>query len=258
MSQAESHPLEETPRTPGVERGDVLVTPPTPGVGLGDVLVTGGSSGLGAAIVQSVARAGGAPLVLDRQPPSSQAPWRQVDLADGRAAERAVRQFVEERGGLDAVVTAAGIDACGQLGEVPGEEWDRVVAVNLLGTAAVVRAALPALQERRGRVVTVASTLGLRVLSDASAYCASKFGVVGFTRALAVETAGRIGVTLLVPGGMQTAFFDGREERYRPPADACLAPPDEVAAAVVFALSRPPGVEVRELVVCPSTESSWP
>jgi short-subunit dehydrogenase len=107
-------------------------------------------------------------------------------------------------------------------------------------------------------VVTVASTLGLRALSDATAYCASKFGVVGFTRALAVETAGRVGVTLLVPGGMQTAFFDGRPSEYKPPEDAQLAPPDAVADAVVFALSRPPGTELRELVVCPSTEPSWP
>jgi short-subunit dehydrogenase len=133
-----------------------------------------------------------------------------------------------------------------------------VIAVNLMATAAIVRAALPYLLERRGRVVTVASTLGLRALSDATAYCASKFGVIGFTRALAAETAGQIGVTLLIPGGMQTAFFDGREERYKPPPDARLAPPAQVAAAVLFALQRPAGVELREMVVCPSTESSWP
>jgi NAD(P)-dependent dehydrogenase (short-subunit alcohol dehydrogenase family) len=165
---------------------------------------------------------------------------------------------IERRGGLTGVVTAAGMDACGRLEDVPAEEWERVVKVNLLGTVAVVRAALPALQAVGGRVVTVASTLGLRALSDASAYCASKFGVVGFTRALAVETAGRIGVTLLIPGGMHTAFFDDREEQYKPPPDAKLNRPEDVAAAVVFALGQPPGCEVREMVVCPSLESSWP
>jgi NAD(P)-dependent dehydrogenase (short-subunit alcohol dehydrogenase family) len=95
-------------------------------------------------------------------------------------------------------------------------------------------------------------------MSDATAYCASKFGVVGFTRALAAETAGRVGVTLLVPGGMQTPFFDDRPEQYRPPADAKLNRPEDVAAAVLFALGQPPGCEVRELLVAPSTESSWP
>jgi short-subunit dehydrogenase len=133
-----------------------------------------------------------------------------------------------------------------------------VIAVNLLGTAAVVRAALPYLVERRGRVVTVASTLGLKAVSDATAYCASKFGVVGFSRALAVETAGRIGVTMLVPGGMRTAFFDGRDEQYKPGPDAHLNSPEDVAQTVLVALSQPAGCEIRELVVCPSEEPSWP
>jgi NADP-dependent 3-hydroxy acid dehydrogenase YdfG len=63
---------------------------------------------------------------------------------------------------------------------------------------------------------------------------------------------------MLVPGGMHTSFFDDREEKYRPPADAKLNRPEDVAQAVVFALSQPPGCEVRELVVTPSRESSWP
>lgn len=62
----------------------------------------------------------------------------------------------------------------------------------------------------------------------------------------------------MTPGGMQTAFFDGRDEQYKPPPDAKLAPPEEVAAAAVFALSRPPGTELREMVVATSTEPSWP
>lgn len=232
--------------------------PAAPQARLGNVIVTGGASGLGAAVAEAVARAGGCPIALDRKRPAEGMQWSEVDLADRRAAEAAVQKIGEQCAGLDAVVTAAGIDACGRVEDVGAEDWERVIAVNLLGTAAVVRAALPYLEGRRGKVVTVGSTLGLRVLSDATAYCASKFGVVGFTRALALETAGRIGVTLLIPGGMRTGFFDGREERYRPPADAQLAPPQEVAQAVLFALGRPPGVELRELVVCPSTESSWP
>lgn len=226
---------------------------------LGTVLVTGGSSGLGAAVVRAVAEGGGTPLVADlRHPPTEDVDFELVDLADGRAAEAAVEALAERNGGLDAVVTAAGTDACGLLGEVPPETWERVVRVNLLGTAAVVRAALPHLEAASGRVVTVASTLGLRALSDATAYSASKFGVVGFTRALTLELAGRVGVTMLVPGGMSTAFFDDREPKYRPPADAKLAAPEDVAATVLFALRQPPGIEVRELVVTPSREPSWP
>ncbi|MGK5739640.1 SDR family oxidoreductase [Micromonospora sp. URMC 103] len=222
------------------------------------VLVTGGSSGLGAAVVAAVARSGGRPLVLDRQRPGDGVPWVECDLADTRAAEAATRQLAERSGGLDAVVTAAGMDVPGRLADVPAETWERIVAVDLLATAAVIRAALPYLEASRGTIVTVASTLGVKAVSDATAYCAAKFGVVGFTRALAAELAGTVGVTLLVPGGMRTAFFDERDERYRPGADAVLNDPADTAAAVMFALAQPPGCAVREMVVCAQQESSYP
>lgn len=225
---------------------------------IGTVLVSGGASGLGAAVIAEVQEAGGVPLCLDLRAPGPGVAHELVDLADRRAAEAAVARLAEAAGGLDAVVTAAGMDACGSLDTVAGADWDRVVEVNLLGTAAVIRAALPFLERRHGTVVTVASTLGLRALPDASAYCASKFGIVGLTRALALEQAGRVGVTLLIPGGMDTAFFDGRDEQYRPGPDAKLNRPADVAAAVLFALSQPPGCELRELVITPSQEPSWP
>ncbi|WP_280356515.1 SDR family oxidoreductase [Nocardia otitidiscaviarum] len=226
---------------------------------LGNVVVTGGASGLGAATVAAVRAAGGTPLIIDRKPPEDDTLWEEADLADSAAAEIATRALIERAGGrLDGVFTAAGIDACGPLDAVDPAEWERVVRVNLFGTVAVVRAALPALRAAHGTVVTCGSTLGLRALPDATAYCASKFGIVGFTQALAAETAGEVGVTLLIPGGMDTPFFDGRPEQYAPGPDARLNRPTDVADTVVFALTRPPGCEVRELVVCPSTESSWP
>lgn len=225
---------------------------------LGVVLVTGGASGLGAAVARAVATAGGTPVVLDRATPGDHVEHEVVDLSDSRAAEAATTAVAQRHGRMDAVVAAAGTDACGRLADVPAEAWERVVTVNLIGNVAVIRAALPYLEASGGKVVTVASTLGLKAVSDATAYCASKFGLVGFTRALAAETAGTVGVTTLIPGGMQTAFFDGREERYRPPAGTSLNRPEDVAAAVLFVLRQPVGCEVRELLIAPSTESSWP
>lgn len=188
---------------------------------LGRVLVTGGASGLGAAVVAAVAARDGQPVVLDRQAPPGIHPYVLVDLADTAQTERVVR-------------------------------------VNLLGTAAVVRAALPALTQGRGRVVTVASTLGLRALPEATAYCASKFAVVGLSRALGAELAGQVEVTCLIPGGMSTPFFDGRPEQYRPGPDAPLMDPRAVAETVVDVLARPPGATIRELVVTAEGEPSWP
>jgi 2-dehydro-3-deoxy-L-rhamnonate dehydrogenase (NAD+) len=229
-----------------------------PATSPGTVLITGGSSGLGAAVAESVVAAGGTPVVLDLKAPDAGHAFVEVDLADPRAAEDAVARASDQVGGLNAVVTAAGIDRCGRLVDVDAAEWDRVVMVNLLGTAAVVRAALPQLEQRRGKVVTVSSTLGVKAVSDATAYCASKFGVVGFTRALAAETAGTVGVTLLVPGGMWTHFFDDRPDQYKPGADAKLNDPAQTADAVLYALTRPAGSEVRELVVTSSEEGSYP
>lgn len=225
----------------------------------GRVLVTGGASGLGAAVVEAVRLNGGTPLVLDRNISAiAEAKAYEVDVSDTAAVTAAVREAAEAHGGLDAVVTAAGIDRCGRLEDVPAEEWEKVIGVNLLGTVSVVRAALPFLVESHGRVITVASTLGLRALPDATAYCASKFGVIGFSRALAAETAGRIGVTTMIPGGMKTHFFDDRAEQYKPQDDSRLNDPARVADAILFALSQPQGCEVREMLICHEEEGSWP
>ncbi|MET4591100.1 SDR family oxidoreductase [Arthrobacter sp. 754] len=225
----------------------------------GRVLVTGGASGLGAAVVEAVLKAGGTPVVLDRDISSvSGVKAFEVDVADRVAVERTVREAAESLGGLDAVVTAAGIDRCGKLADVAAEEWEKVIGVNLFGTVSVVRAALPFLKTSHGRVVTIASTLGKRAVADATAYCASKFGVVGFSHALAAETGGEIGVTTMIPGGMKTRFFDDRTEQYKPQDDSRLNEPGNVAQAILFVLSQPKGCEVREMLICHEEEGSWP
>lgn len=225
---------------------------------VGTVLVTGAASGLGRAVARAVDKAGGTPLSIDLRPSPDAFTGACVDLADTRAAEEAVRNLAREAGRLDAVVTAAAMDAPADFADTDGPTWERIVAVNLLGTAAIIRAALPWLLESRGKIVTVASTLGLRTLPAATAYSASKHGVVGLTRALALELGGRVGVTLLVPGGMDTAFFEGRDEQFKPAPDQLLNDPAQVADAVLFALRQPPNCEVRELVITPSVEPSWP
>lgn len=227
------------------------------------VVVTGGSSGLGAATCARLAAAGAQVVSLDRRPAESTpsvevTPTEIVDIADPDAAAAATERAVERLGGLDAVVCCAGVDVPGELLAIEPKEWRRVVDVNLIGTVSVIRAALPSVLASGGRIVTVASTLAHRAVPDATAYCASKFGVVGFTRALTAELKGRVGVTMLTPGGMHTAFFDDRDERYKPPAGAVLAEPGDVADMVMWVLGRPAGIEVRELAVMAPVEGSWP
>lgn len=233
------------------------------------VVVTGGSSGLGRAVAQALARQGSSVVSLDRREPETTEGFDagrgpgsirsiKTDLRDPKQAAAATSEAIAGLGRLDALVCCAGMDIPGGILDVSVDEWWSVVEVNLRGTVSVIRAALPSLLEREGRVVTVASTLGHRPVSDATAYCASKFGVVGFTRALTAEFRGRLGVTLLTPGGMSTSFFDDREEQYRPPVGAPLADPVDVAESVLWLLGRPPGIEIRELAIMAPNEPSWP
>lgn len=224
----------------------------------GTVIVTGGASGLGAAVAEAVAREGWKPHVLDVNRPASSIDHTIVDVGDTRHAEAVARIVAEKAEQLRAVVTCAAVDYPGDFAETEGETWDRIVQVNLLGTAAVIRGALPWLIATGGTIVTVASTLGMRPLAAASAYSAAKFGVVGMTRTLALELGGRVGVTLLIPGGMRTGFFDNREEAFRPSSDQRLNDPSDVARAVVFSLQQSADCEIREIVITPSVEPSWP
>jgi NAD(P)-dependent dehydrogenase (short-subunit alcohol dehydrogenase family) len=226
----------------------------------GRVIVTGGASGLGAAVAHAVQQAGGTPIVLDldvsRVPAGIES--HRVDVSDSTAVEAAVTAAAEAHDGLDAVVTAAGVDTPAPLDGLSTASWEKIVGVNLFGTVSTVRAALPHLKASHGKVVTVASSLGIKAVGDATAYCASKFGVVGFTRSLAAELKGVVGVTTLIPSGMATRFFDARDEQYKPQDDSRLQDPADVADAVLYVLGMPARSEIRELVVTHPEEDSWP
>jgi hypothetical protein len=164
---------------------------------------------------------------------------------------------IAQAGGLTGVVTAAGMDVPGALGDIPGETWDRIVTIDLLPpprSSAPRPGAEGVARHRRDDRLHAGRQGG----GDATAYCAAKFGVVGFTRALAAELAGQVGVTLVIPGGMRTRFFDDRDERYKPGPDAILNDPANVANAILFALSQPAGCAVRELVIAAETEDVVP
>lgn len=247
----------ETPDLPG--RENLRKRSSTMNITDKTVVITGGGSGLGLACAGVVQRSGGVPVVLDLDV-SQASRYRslEVDVTDRDAVNEAVETVARQKGGIDALVAAAGMDYPGELNEVPADTWDHVIRVNLFGTVNAVRAALPHLKKTHGRIVTVSSTLALKGADGATAYCASKFAVRGFSQALAAETAGTVGVTNLIPGGMRTKFFDGRAERYLPGDGVQLNDPQHVAEAVVFALGQPDHVEVRELLIAHEEEGSWP
>jgi NAD(P)-dependent dehydrogenase (short-subunit alcohol dehydrogenase family) len=183
------------------------------------------------------------------------------DVCNADSVFRSVETVVERFGRLDVAVNCAGIDYVASVGEMSVEQWDRVISVNLRGPFLVAKAALPAMRKQRyGHIVNVASTAAVRAWGNASAYHASKWGLVGFSRGLGVEgRADGIRVTTVIPGGMRTHWFDRFPEQGIPiPDEQHLQDPANVAATIVFAVQMPAQSVVQELMVTPLTETSWP
>jgi NAD(P)-dependent dehydrogenase (short-subunit alcohol dehydrogenase family) len=219
-------------------------------------LVTGAASGLGQATAHAFARAGGELRRYDARTLALT-----CDVADADAVSQMVERVAAAFGRLDVVVNCAAIDHTVSVADMSVAQWDQILAVNLRGPFLVAKSAFPVMQRQRsGHIVNIASTAVTRAWADASAYHASKWGLVGFSRGLGVE--GRpfgIRVTTIIPGGMRTHFFDRFADQGIPmPEMEKLQDPANVARAIIFAAQTPPESAVQELIITPVTESSWP
>ncbi|MEW6169838.1 MAG: SDR family oxidoreductase [Pseudomonadota bacterium] len=232
------------------------------------VLVTGGARGLGAAIARAVAREGAIAAVADIREEQAQtlaaelaaeglrAGALAMDVTDEASVAAGLDTVRASHGRIDVVVNNAGIDLTLPIEEIDSARWLRVLHTNLYGPFLVARLALPQLRERRGHIVNVASTAAKRAWPNASAYHASKWGLLGLSHALHAELrAHGVRVTALVAGGMRTPFL---LERFPDIDPAVLQDPEDVARAVVFAITAPPGSVVAEIMVLPVRETSWP
>jgi 3-oxoacyl-[acyl-carrier protein] reductase len=164
----------------------------------------------------------------------------------------------QQFGGIDIVVANAGVGAYGPFLDLSREHLDEMVDVNLKGTLYAIRAALPHMLGREGDVITLASEAGRRGLPNEAVYCASKFGQVGFTRALDHELRPQgIRCTNICPGGVATDFAldDGRGRTTDVLPGMMRA--QDVAEVVVFTLERPRHMRILETAFRPMTEDSW-
>lgn len=237
-------------------------------------LVTGAGSGLGEATARAFAKAGVAVACTDL---NREAVERVLDCirgaygVDGCAcvcdvskadnADAAVKTAVDKLQGLDFLINCAAIDYTFPFEELSVEQWDREIAVNLRGPFLMSKAAVPVMKSRRsGHIVNIASTAGVRAWSGASAYHASKWGVIGFSRALGVDCRPyNIRVTTIIPGGMRTHFFDRFAEQGIPlPDEKDLQDPANVAEMILCAARMPAESAVQEVIVTPINEPSWP
>jgi NAD(P)-dependent dehydrogenase (short-subunit alcohol dehydrogenase family) len=224
------------------------------------MLVTGGASGMGRAAARLLARDGASVTVVDRAADAARDVAREISAAGGTAlaapadvgnedeVKAAVAAAVDAFGGLDGVLTSAGVfhgNDLRPLGEIELDDFLFVLRVNLVGTFLAIKHALPHLVERRGAVVTIASTAALKGHGYGSGYTASKGGVAALTRIAAVQYGPQgVRVNCICPGSVDTPMTMGawstpeaqrRIERSVPLQR--VAQPEEIASVAAFLLS---------------------
>jgi NAD(P)-dependent dehydrogenase (short-subunit alcohol dehydrogenase family) len=224
-------------------------------------VITGASRGIGAALARMLDRRGVNLGLASRSGDGlgiASAVAQPCDVRELAALMALCDATAERFGGIDIVVANAGVGAYGPFLELSREHLDEMLDVNLKGTLYAIRAALPHMLGREGDVVTLASEAGRRGLPNEATYCASKFGQVGFTRALDHELREQgIRCTNICPGGVATDFAldDGRGRT--PKVLPGMMTPEDVAEFVVFALERPRHLRMLETALRPMSEPAW-
>lgn len=225
-------------------------------------IVTGAASGIGLAVARRLAAEGAAVVLGDRNIEGVEQAARDIggaasavalDVADEASCKAIVDQAVALHGGVDVLCNIAGVLDFGALADVDATRWDRVIDINLGGVYRMARAALPHLLERRGNIVNMASAAGLVGVPFNSAYTASKHGVVGFTKSLALELSQQgVRVNAVCPTGVKTPMVARSAETPPPPNvnwelvmrsvpwldGGEMCDPEDIADAVAFLASH--------------------
>jgi NADP-dependent 3-hydroxy acid dehydrogenase YdfG len=227
-------------------------------------VVTGASRGIGASVSRMLADRGVRLGLASRSGDDLGLPTavaRPTDVRDRAQLTALVNETVERHGGLDIVVANAGVGAYGPFVDLDPDLADEMIDVNARGVINTAAVCVPRLIARGGGdFVSVASEAGRRGLPHEAVYCASKFAQVGFTRALDHELR-PLGIrcTNVCPGGVATDFAmeEGRGRTPDMPELAGMMSADDVAEAVLFAVTRPRGHRILEVAFRPMTETSW-
>lgn len=248
-------------------------TPPAAGNPLaGQVaLITGATRGIGRAIALRLARDGvtvcvtgrnterGHAVVAEIGQAGGRAIFKSLDAVDYGATERCTADTVAELGRLDIVVANAGVGTIGPVVDSDPAGWRRMMEVNYLGTANLVRAALPGLlAQRQGTVVAVASSAATTGYAEWAGYCASKWAVAGFMECLGREMVGKgIRVCTICPGSVDTPFWDDLNKdlhRAGTESRAAMMSAEDVAETVLLQLRLPSTVHLKNALIFPTNE----
>jgi NAD(P)-dependent dehydrogenase (short-subunit alcohol dehydrogenase family) len=213
-------------------------------------LVTGSTKGIGFAIAEALVAAGASVVVSARNPAGVEnAVGRLEKKGKGKvlgipcdvqrypAVQELFRRTGAELGGLDILVNNAGIGGFGRVSEIPVDTWDQVIGTNLTGVFYCCREAIPLLRARGGGwIINIASLAGKNAMADGAAYCASKFGLVGFSESLMLDVRyDNIRVNYLMPGSVATEF----NRRTPSEADSWRIQPEDIGQIVLDLLAMP-------------------
>jgi NADP-dependent 3-hydroxy acid dehydrogenase YdfG len=237
-------------------------------------LVTGASSGIGAATAASLAAAGARVAVAARRTDrlsqlverirhaSGEAIAIQADLGDRASAEHMVAMTVERFGRLDVLVNNAGLMVLAPFADGNPDDWRKMVEVNVLGLAYATRAAIPHLRRaKNGHIVNISSVAGRLAFASGVVYTATKYAVVGLSETLRKELlADKIRVTVIEPGAVETELVQQvtdpatRKQIDNWQAQMRQLQSDDIAAAILYAVTQPPHVAVNEILVRPTDQ----
>ena len=219
--------------------------------------ITGASRGVGAAVARAFNADGMRVALASRSGDDlGLGLGLECDVRDPGAVEAAVAATIDELGRLDVVVANAGVGSYGPFLELDPDDVEAMIDVNLKGTLYTARFTLPHLIESKGDFVSLASVAGLRAFPGEAVYNASKFGMLGFTRALDHELRELgVRVTNIAPGGVATDFAMGSGRT--PESVEGMMSAEEVADVVLFAVNQPRNLRMMTVSFRPMSEGSW-
>jgi NADP-dependent 3-hydroxy acid dehydrogenase YdfG len=236
-------------------------------------LVTGASSGIGEATALALATAGAEVAIVARRADRLKALSERIEKAGGKvfaieadvarpdSAQGLITDVLAHGKRLDIIVNNAGVMLLAPVSEARPEDWRQMIEVNLVALMELTRAALPHLKESRGHIVNVSSVAGRIANPGAAGYAATKFGVVAFSEALRREVyADKVRVTVIEPGMVETELGDhitnpgmkANLEQRRAAMEPLRS--EDIAAAVLYAVTQPPRVNVNEILIRPTDQ----